>query len=303
MNSFFRLLVFFISYEFLLSLAASIVIWVGMAMYFLKIEPWDAVNIMPVKILLVLIFINRLLGLIYEGLKGKKTALLSVGLIVVLSGFFVNYLYRFEGVMHLGEGENFTAYENQKKGPFARSLDVPLVMERVEAEPFNLEKGAQAQIYDLMNKKNAVFGIGQYRKWNSGISVGVIGVDLAPRILIEDREQELFSAFFKVNLYPKGSVDFFTLIAPPFRFYLSLTGKHDKPFNLKILSGKLIAIDRDLSLGEKVKIDGLDISLAETAYWTKIHVKYYPGNMIIYLGLMCVLAGIVMIFVSRGIKK
>ncbi len=303
MNSFSKLLFFLISYELFLSLAACLVIWGGAALYFLKMEPWDAVNILPVKTLLVLIFMNRLSGSIYEGAKGKRTVLLSAGIIVLLSGFLVNYLYRFEGVMHLGEGENFTEYESRKRGLMARPLDIPLVMEKVEADPFNLEKGAKAEIYDLMNKKNAVFNIGQYRKWNSGVSVGVMSVDLAPRILIEDKERELFSAFYKINLYPKGNIDHFTVIAPPHRFYLSLTKKDDKPFNLKILSGKLVVVNQDLALGEKVKLDWLDISIPETAYWAEIHVKYYPGNMIMYLGLICVLAGIVMIYIPAGAKK
>lgn len=295
-----RALRFFISYELFFCLAACTALWCSLIIYFFKVGLWDVVDLLPTKIFLVLLFLNRLSGFFSEIYRRRKTALLTVGLLVVLSGFFLNYAYRFEGSVSLGEGERFSGYDRQEKGPLSKPLEISFAVGKVEGNPLKLDKEAKAEIYNDNIKATLVPG--QYKRWSSGIRVGILGIELAPRVLITDKTGKLLhSTFVKLKLYPQGLQDYFLIGLLPHRFYVTLTGKDDKPFNLKILRGKLIVSNQDIAVGEEVEFDGLKASFPELARWVLINVRYYPGNSTIYIGIAIILIGsIVVLFGLRS---
>lgn len=292
---------FLVSYEFFFSLAACITVWSCLAVYFLNRGLWGVFDLMPVKVFMLLLFSNRLLGFIAELAEKRKTALLTAGVLFVLSGFFLNYAYRFEGRVALGEGESLSGYEKVQKGPLGRPPELSLTLGNVEGKSAMLDKGAKAELYNDGIK--AVLAPGQYKNWSSGTRTGILSIEEAPRFLIKDKsDKELSSAFVKLRLYPRGVQDYFLIPELPHRFYLSLTDRDDKPFNLKILRGKLVVASKNTA-GEEVKFGGFRISFPEIGKWADIKVKYYPGDRIVYLGLVIIaLGGIIMLLYRSGTK-
>lgn len=289
---------FIVSLEFFIYLLCSGALWVLVFAYYLKLGLWDAVNLMPSKVFLGILFLNRLIGFISEIFGKKRMALISTGILIALIGLFFNYAMRFEGIASLGETEGFSSYERQKKGLFAKPQRVSITIKNISGNPLRLNEEGKAEL-SFEGKETVLLSSGQYKKFK-GVSVGLLTIEPAPRVLITDKAgQELYSIFVKLRLYPQGTTDYFTTPALPHRFYVSLTGREDKPFNLKVMRGKIVLSNKDISTAEEVEFEGFMISFQELSKWAEIKIKYYPGNLIILIGLVIGLIGSMAVFLNR----
>lgn len=308
-----RAIRFLISYEFFFYLLFVFISFSTAIVFFYKLKVWDVVNLMPSKVFIGLIFLNRFLGLMYEMRKKRWHALLSAGILLIILGLFLNYAYRFEGIAGLGEGESLIDYDLVEKGPLSKFAKNIVAVEEIEGDPLNPDKGVRIKV---RNEKKELVGLltGQSVRWASSDSpfltshfsvmkLKVIRVEPAPRFLITDgKDRELHSAFVKLNLYPIGREDYFRSPAVPHRFYMNLTGKTDKPFSVKVLRGKLTIVNKDIAVGEEVPFEGLKISFPEISKWAEIEVKYYPGNSFVLIGFITALAGLILI-VFKNLRR
>ncbi len=267
--------------------------------YFFKYSLWNVFDLMPSKIFFVLLFLSRLIGFFTEIFNKRKIALVSAGILTVFCGFFLNYAYRFDGTARLGEGEILSGYDSLGKGILAKEKNIPLVPGKIKGNILRLDKEGMVELYGEKNE-SAMFKVGQYKKWSSGDRVSVESIEPAPRFLVADKQgKELFSMFVKLKLYPPGNVDYFRVEELPYRFYVRLTGKEDKPFNLRILRGKLIVANKDIATGDEIEVEGLKVLLPEISKWADVRVSNYPGAKVIYAGFaLIVIGGIIMFFTS-----
>jgi hypothetical protein len=303
MNSFFKRLVFFVSYEFFFYLAASMALWYAAIGFLFKLGPWDAMGLLPSKIMFGLLFLNRLFGFFVEAFNKRKSALITAGIIMALCGVFIDYLYRFEGVAELGEGESFTSYKRQEAGPLGKTHHVSLALGGVDGRSFKSGRNAKAEVYISENEFFPVV-VGRSKRLSPGLSIKLSGVDLAPKFIIKDKEgMEVFSAFIKMRLYKKDSNNYFMISSLPHRFYINLTGKEDKPFGIRALRSKIIVAKSEMAQGEQMEVEGFKVSIPEFAMWSEIQVKYSPGDWIIVLGLLICAIGAVVVSMFKGGKK
>lgn len=298
-----RAIRFLISYEFFFHLLAASASMLTALLFLYKIQIWEVFNLIPSKVFVGFIFLNRFLGLLYEVKKERWHALLSAGILIVISGFVLNYAYRFEGIAGIGEGESFVDYDLVEKGPLSKPPKFAIAVEEIQGVPLKPDKSVKIKV---RNEKKELVGLftGQSVRWSSAnsptliswvspIKIKVIRVEPAPRFLITDgKGKDLHSAFVKLNLYPIGREDYFRSPAVPHRFYMNLTGKADKPFNIKVVRGKLIIVNKEIAIGEEVAFEGLNISFPEISKWAEIEIKYYPGNKLILIGIVMAIAGL-----------
>jgi len=291
---------FLVSYEFLLSLLATFVLTVAALLFFYKFNFRAILDLVPSKALIGLIFLNRVFGFLYEIKDRKLYALFSMGILIIISGLALNFLYRFEGIAGLGEGESFMDYDSVEKGPLSKPPKFTITVENIEGDPLKFDSSVKVKI----RSENKLIVLSQGRHVTDFLlptsQFSLIRVEPAPRFLITDKEgKELHTAFVKLNLYPQGKEDYFRSPSVAHRFYLSITGKPDKPFNIKVVRGKLIIIDKEIAAGEEVEFEGLKISFPEISKWAEVEVRYYPGNILIMIGIVLSIAGVIL----QRIKK
>lgn len=285
------------SYEFAAAVAACIVLWGGLSVRFLKLGPLDTMGLWPVKIFLALLFLNRLAGFAFESTGKKHSAFLSAGILIVLSGVFYNYFFRFEGNAAVGEGEVLSDYETARKGPLGRPPKLPLELLYVEGDPFSLDKESKAQFQ--IDGLNESLTAGQKIRRSTALEVKVAEIQIAPMFrLFGPAKAEVFSSFVKLKLYPKGRLDYFTVRELPHRFYLSLTGNEEKPFKLKIMRGKLMLADWEIR-DDPVEFEDYGISFHSPLKWAEVEVKYNPGLVVVLAGGFMTALGAMIMFILR----
>lgn len=334
MSSNFRVIRFLTSFELFFYLLITSLLVIIPLKFLYKLGLWDIFSLIPSKFFIVLMFLNRFFGLLYEIFiskgngnnpptspftKGRQRGIIvkwgegefekissgwrsivTAGILIVISGLVLNFAYRFEGVVGLGEGESFIDYDSIEKGPLSKPLKSSFGVKQIEGEPLKLNKKTKVEIVHDKNK-SIILSVGQSARFSSS-NVKVIKVEPAPRFLIADEKgKELHSAFVKLNLYPQGKEDYFRSPVVAHRFYLSLTGKSDKPFNIKIVRGKLIIKTEDIAPGEEVAFERLKISFPENSKWAEIKVSYYPGNRVIFAGLIVIVAGIILLRLRKRV--
>jgi len=269
-----------------------------------KFKFWDVFGLLPSKVFIVLIFLNRVFDF-WDEIKDKRWHLLfSTGVIVAMVGLILNYAYRFEGIVDLGEGEGLVDYDSIEKGPLSKPQRFAIAVEEIEGDPLKLDRSVRVKVRD--GKKLVVLSpegdAADFSLLSSHLSI--LKVEPAPRFLITDKEgKELHTAFVKLNLYPRGKEDYFRSPAVAHRFYLSLTGRPDKPLNIKIMRGKLTIKDEAIAIGENLEFEGLNISFPEITKWAEIRVSHYPANIVILIGVVIVMAGIIGIILRESPGK
>lgn len=285
---------FLVSYEFLLSLLATFVLTVAALLFFYKFNFWAILNLVPSKVLIGLIFLNRVFGFLYELKDRKLYALFSMGILIIISGLIFNYAYRFKGIVSLGEGESFADFDLVERGPLSKPPEFAITVEEIEGDPLKSDKPARVKLRN--GRKLIVLSPGRHVAGFSLLTphFSLIKVDPAPRFLISDRAgRELHSAFVKLNLLPVGKEDYFRSPAVPHRFYVRLTGNEDKPFNIRICRGKLKITEKDMAVGEEMEFEGLKFSFSSVSKWGEIEISHYPGNKIVFTGIAVIIAGII----------
>lgn len=296
---------FLVSREFSWHLTGSFLTLLIALLSFAKLDLWDVLALVPSQLFVALILLNRCFRLIFEIREKSVHAFISAGIIILLSGLFLNYFLRFEGMKSVGEGESLieAGFDSSKRGPLSDPPVFAFQVTKIDGDPLNLDLDKGAVVALAGGERSAHLSPGQSLKWFPSKQIHIMRVEPAPRFLISDKKgKELHSAFVKLHVYPKGIEDYFTSPAVPHRFYVSLTGNNAKPFRVRIMRGKLVIEQKEMALAETVTFEGFRISFPEIIPWAEVRMSYYPGTIIMASGLIVILAGFVMVMI-RQLKK
>lgn len=289
------------SYRFFSVLLAAAVLCGLFIMHFFKLPFWELLDLVPSKVFLVLLFLNRLSGFFSEISRRNRSWLLSAGIIVFLCGLFLNYAYRFEGLMSIGKGEKAFRYEYIEKGPLSRPKEYPLFMGKIVGTS---DKDMKAELYYKENAKPLILSQGSYSRISWNTKIGVLRIDTAPAVEVKDKAgRDSFNSFVKLKLHPIGVQDYFSFETIVYRYYVKMTGKEDKPFNLMVMRGKLVLVNKDIAEKEEVEFEGLKFSFPEIVNWAEINVRYDPGEMFMYAGAIIIAFGIIIMFMLPAKRK
>ena len=306
MGSIIKIIVFLISFEFFLYVLSAYILLIAGMVSFFKLQLWDAFSLIPSKVFMGLALLNRVSALLYELKKKKRNTLVSIGIIAAVIGLLLNSLYRFEGIAGLGEGENLSGYNSMARGPLAGIPKLHIAVGAIEGDILKSPELLKVRLLNE-NEKPITLSPGNSAKWSSlkalfpAPNVSVLHAGPAPRFLIKNyKGKELHSAFVKLSLNPAGREDYFRSPALPHRFYMSMTGRDEKPFHLKIMRGKLIIEKKEIGIGQDVEFEGFTISFPEISKWVELEVKHYPGNMVALAGFVIGMVGVALKIVKRN---
>jgi len=130
----------------------------------------------------------------------------------------------------------------------------------------------------------------------------------APRYeLLDSRGRAIDSAFVKMNVFPPGQSDYFTIPGYPHRFYLEVLPDHDEAdgravtrslnlvdpaFVLRVIRGRFHLGGGVLHHDDGFEFEGLILRLAEIRYWGEFAVVRDPGAPIVFLAYAVGLVGL-----------
>ncbi len=288
-----RVLKYIFSYELFLVLLACLLAGGALLLRAMDMEALRAMELLPVRVFFIAIAVNRVGGVIHDGIFNRDRLLLSVGIIMVLAGAGVNATMWYRGTVGLGSGEPLEGFEQVSHGIFAgEHAGVDMIVNSISGDVLLNTEESEVEIL-VEGGRRAVLRSGA-SKWLSYLDrVKVESVEAAPLFQIRTRQgSNVFSSFVKLGLHPIGTRDYFMVTSFPHRFYVSLTGSEDKPLRLVVTRGKLIIFDDAIALQEPVSVDDVAVRIPEVAGWASITVERYPGRIAMLAGSFMVLAGI-----------
>ncbi len=280
------------SYELFFVLLACLLAGGALLLRAMDMEVLRAMELLPVKVFFIAIAVNRVGGVIHDGIFNRDRLLLSVGVIMVIAGAGVNSTMWYRGTAGLGSGEPLEGFEQVSHGIFAGQYGGgDIIINSISGDVLMRPEDSEVEI----------FGKGGARYFlHSGDSqwlgyiyrVRVESVEAAPLFQVRSPGgAEVFSSFVKLRLHPVGERDYFMVNPLPHRFYLSLTGKVDKPLRLVVTRGRLVLIDQGVALGEVVSVDDIEVRIPSVAGWASLTVEKQPGLIAMLAGFLMVLAG------------
>lgn len=145
--------------------------------------------------------------------------------------------------------------------------------------------------------------------WNGWWTfVRLSGFGYAPRYEVEDRYgRVLESAFVKLNVFPPGQRDSFSLERFPHRVSLELwpdavelDGEvQNRSLNLvrpaalaRVTRGRLELCEAVLFPGDGLEFEGLRLSFSEIRYWGEFSIVHDPGIPVLFFGFAIALTGL-----------
>lgn len=257
------MIAFFASYNLFLSLLIVLILAFFFSTILFKVSFWQFCGWPQSIFFASFLFLNRLSGFIME-IKARRwyRALLSLWLIIIILGFLINYLYRYDFVMN-GNHAGVIASSFIDEGPLSKLGDFSF---RLEDNRIKLSLGKR--VFNLSVGRGTYYGLNYILYIKRGLS---------PRFLLKDKEgRELDTAF--VMLEP-GKEDYFKSPALPHRFYVK---KDKEGFALRIMRGKLTLKRGIIKIGQEMEFEELRISFPEVTEWYQIRIINYPGNRFIF---------------------
>ena len=141
------------------------------------------------------------------------------------------------------------------------------------------------------------------------------GFGFAPRWEIVDRHGVVLdSAFVKLNVFPPGRRDYFSVPALPHRFYVEVlpdvaieeSGPVTRSLNLanpgvvlRVYRGRLDLGGDLLVGGEGYEFEGLTLRFPEIAYWGEFSIVHDPGAPVLFAGFLIGVAGLLLKLLRR----
>ncbi len=265
----------FVSWEFFVSLMVLFSLSLFIHIILFKRELWIILDRVSFRFIVITLFLNRTGAFIYGLRKGDKSTILSLGIMVLITGTVINYLYRFNGTVYIAEDEPFSGYSYRQKGL--------LRDEKIHSISF---RNGVAKIDGISLTSSKRKSMNLFR----GSYFILKDTHLAPGFIITSGNRELYSVIVKMDLSDKRR-DYFRTPVLPHRFYLENKGENGL-FRIIITRGKLIILDKEIMYGDTVEFENIRLSFSELIRWAEINVEHYPGDPFIYSGLFLLLFGL-----------
>ncbi len=259
-------------------------------------------------------------------LKAKHlgSIIFHLSLVVIIFGVILNYLYKFEGVFSLTEGQ--TVYDNQ--GSYFRIINGPLnnrkysnfsitlndITTSLQIGDANTEAADISILADqYANPINSIIYTNNPLRWNNlEIHYGMYH-GFAPKVvLLKNDSTQILSAFMRIarqiNKGEKIHKDFLYIPQENMRFNIEVlldsTENIDSThFNIKIENKQKQVYTGILKLKETVKFDDYNLTIPQLRRWCYVSVVKSPFLNLIFFGFWSALAGMVIGFISRILKE
>lgn len=269
----------------------------AIALYGLEIR--QVLEMPSSRLFFALIFLNRLFALFFDPAQKKRSALLSMGVLVLVGGQWANDAFMVRGFAGPGVGESIPGIHARESGIFADTLDGPFSLESVsDGLP---GPGRERDVTLSVRGREVAVKVGEPVRLSPSLSIKVASVGVAPRFLVKEmKERTRDSRFVKLNISGPGEREHFILPDMPHRVYLSISKEAPDAYDVWVQRGKLQWAEKAVGPDGFVFFDSFVLSFPETSYWCNIEVSYYPGDMVMIAGLLAILLGCVLVLANRG---
>jgi hypothetical protein len=245
-------------------------------------------------------------------------------LILILLGVILNYLYRFEGVFALTEGQQVNGSENSYfriyKGPLSSHRDDNFVIKLesidVMGDYSQIQKATQINLSIQQNRSEQAFNQTiatnhPYLFDDLTIHYGML-TGYSPYIDFFDTSgTQLIQGFIRVAVQntDEGLIHSDFVFVDEEKMRISLEMIPDEKSILQT-SANVIVEDHDqiyfngeIAIGEKVSFDRYELILPSIRHWCYIKVTTTPFLNLIFVGFWLGLSGMVIGFIPRIIKE
>lgn len=243
---------------------------------------------------------------------------------VLAVGFLLSLTARQEGTAWVAVGERFDSRPDQflsKSPPRVLAAGLPPVafsVDRITPEFWEdrlLFTELRAEL-ELDDGSVATTRINRPLWVGAGTFLRLSGFGFAPRWEVVDRHGvTLDSAFVKLNVFPPGRRDYFTVPALPHRFYVEvlpdLAMEDGTPVTrslnlanpgvvVRVFRGRLDLGGDVLAGGAGYPFEGLAVRFPEIAYWGEFTIVRDPGAPVLFAGYAIGLAGLLLKLRRKG---
>lgn len=244
------------------------------------------------------------------------TLVFHAAFLLILIGFFVSLITRFEGKTVAAVGQSFNSYPQQFWPPLKKEVKaipkVNFTVNRVTPAFWKdqlLFTNLEAEIIYPRGDKLQYSTI----KINDPIFLDFAGVRLtgmgyAPLFQIEDsRGMVREGGYVTMMVFPPGMEDFFKMEYLPHTFYVQLYPDaflvNDRPvnlsydlknplFRLRIMRNKFVVFDGYIRYKQKVEFEGFNLYFLDVRPWVEVEIIRDYGIPLIFLGFIAMLVGL-----------
>ncbi|MBJ6752792.1 hypothetical protein [Geomonas anaerohicana] len=259
-----------------LGLALSLLFWSLVLVVAGAVKPgWQMLDLTVVRFWGLLLAGGIVASLVTALLQRSRTQLcLCLAALILLLTTTYAYLFHFDGALSLAEGESYepfpTSFSSGHKGALAPFPQASFTLTRVEPDGKKgraviVQKGVGTEIDTI------------WRSLGSS-EIRFKGAALAPLIVVSSKEKgELERSYVKVDLSQGEQVfEFDTL---PYQFLLRREPKGDGNdlFHLEVRRGKLSLFDGSATLGQKVAVQGMEVSIDDHRKFALLEIRTRRG--------------------------
>ncbi|QWV92818.1 hypothetical protein KP004_16795 [Geomonas oryzisoli] len=260
-----------------LGLALSLLLWSLVLVAAGAVKPgWSLLDLTVVRFWGVLLALGLLATLVTALLQRSRGQLcLCLAGFLLLTTATYSYLFHFEGALSLAEGESYepfpTSFSSGHKGGLAPFPQVSFTLTRVEPDG---KKGRAVIV-----QKGVGTEIDTNWRALGSSEVRFKGSALAPLIVVSSKEKgELERSYVKVDLAQGEQVFGFDTL--PYQFLLSRdksNGEGKDLFHLAVRRGKLGLYDGSVRLGQKVAVQGMEVSIEDQRKFALLEIRTRRG--------------------------
>ncbi|RMG71291.1 MAG: hypothetical protein D6710_06190 [Nitrospirae bacterium] len=262
---------------------------------------YSAFVIVPIALIIVLRF--------YQFFRVRRLShlIIDIGLVVLLSGLVVGYLYADIREMVLTVGQ---VYRTDRQYPLENVLyRGPRAAENWFLIKFNRAIATFSKDGKKLNTLVADFDFyrdmkakaerltlrrGFFRPGPGGMLFGIrdFGYSMHYLFSFQGAADE---AFVALKLFPPGNEDYFRLVFSPHTYYISyLPQRKERPIKLRIARNKDLIYDNYIGFHEPVKYEKATLTFTEARKWTRLVVVRDPGVYIDPVSVVFFIAGIIL---------
>lgn len=289
-----------------LGLAVSATAWYLILTLSGSVSPgWEAADLGSFRLWAVLLLLNLSAGAadaLRQGAQGLRLCFCLAALLVLFSGAYV-YLFRFEGVVGLAEGEAYepvpAMFSAMDKGPLASIPALSFTVTRVDPDH------AAGRVEIVRQGVRSEAGTRWERIGESDLRY--LRSRLAPLVTVTGRDKgELERSYVKLDLEPPGKEESFMFGTLPYEFYL----RKDRPgkagakpsFHLNVRRGKLSLFDGPLAVGRKAPVQGVEVAILEERKFAMLEIRSRRGHAVFMaaLGLLALVVAAAVTVRAKG---
>lgn len=248
--------------------------------------------------------------------------LFHLSLLLILAGVILNYLYKFEGVFALTEGQsgndNQAGYFRVFMGPFYEDSEKRFDLKLIRFDPYHEVENAATESPEISinwpnNSKSdtaALMTNFPYKNSNLEFHYGLISGYSPELIIMDENDNKAFGGFVRLDTRTvegkRINQDFVIIQEMNWKVDLEVLESENindsHVLNIKVANQDNILYDNEMRVGESFKIEGYELSVPRMRRWCYINVVESPYLNLIFTGFWLALSGLAIGFIPRIMK-